>query len=826
MKNLCIVSALGQYENSVKYLQQNRSNDENHLLIIMHANGLVAEKIVTHPTVMFWEKIHIFQTVKYASSGLNSVKLNKSNSQLKSLLKKNNLLEVDEVYHGIENKLPMYNAIPQMFSPKVKQMSIEDGSATYMLEDNKIFQYMTTPAISSLDFNKKIIKDKKKPRNERGEARRWLANTLWYYVFENYKLANKQLKYKITEDFNFEKLIVSQPEMIKDTGAFKFKEIEKFDFGTFLKKEDVNYNPEGHPIFFDQTFGIPDNRHVQIIDEILQERGYKTVVVKLHPKSSQKKINAFQNPNLKTKLILEMKPISGEELVKESCPENIIGFNSSVLMNVKDVVAIDFIFADYLNKMTQAEHEKYYFLLKFMIRSSLNLEALINGSAETDYRIKCRKSVLLGLKESKQIKDIKVEKAKPEPSVKKVVHKYEKRPSKYQKDLEKKLSWYRYTIDNTEIDDKKIFFEAYKGMYACSPKELYKYFLSNPKYADYKFIWSRSFEMDAESYYQLDKDPRTTVVYNNSRKYFEELATCRLVITNQRLNKKFVKREGQHVMQTWHGTPFKRDAMSIEISTHHVDNKRRVEDNHHDVRNYDTFLVQNEFSSIELPKSFMLSDYPDVEVLKTGYPRNMSLVTAHSSDEINNLKDKYGIPKDKKVMFYTPTWRDHHKKFKNGIDKIFDFDTLRDELAEEWVILFRGHYFQKQAINLENYEGFIYDTTKYNDLNDFYLISDLLVTDYSSSFFDYLNLRKPIIFYMPDFVAYIKLSRKLHFDPETDLPGPVNYEISDFVSNVKNYIEVTASYVNEYDEYIAKYCPWDAHAIENVERELIKRGVL
>lgn len=817
MKNVCIVSAMGQYENIVKYLKANKSNDENHLIIIKLSSFVIAEKILTSDDILFWKKVHIFEPVKNATNGMNTVKLNRNNTKFSNFLERNDLLNVDAVYFGVVPKLPLYNSMPKMFPKGTELNLIEDGSATYMLHDDKIFEYMVMPGSKSIKNNKNLIKNKKKSRPVRGENRRMLANTIWYSATGNKLLPKKQYRFKWNDVQNFDKLIINSPELYTETDSFKFKQIERFDFSTTMTKEEVNSDSSATPIYFDQSFGIPVWQHVQILDQIFQNRGIDEIIIKLHPKSSKKYMDEFKAPEIVTNFILETRAISGEELLKEKCPETIYGINSTVLLNAINITNIEFIFGEYLSYLDDGTMEQKYYNLMFMARSSENLERMINRTT-TKYPIKCRKSVLFGLKQ-------------PKPTVKQEKQIVEddsifNQPNRsaHQKKLDKGVLNYLKLANHYQVDQKKIFFEAYKGMYGCSPKEIYLYLKTLPQYSDYTFVWSRSANMDPYSQIELEEDENTIVVNYASPEYFEQIGKSKLIITNQRLHKKFFRREGQYVLQTWHGTPFKKDALSISINTHNVSNSHRIEINTHDVQNYSYFLMQNEFSNIELASTFMLEDFPDVEILKSGYPRNCRLVEEISEEQINQLKDKYKIPRDKKILFYTPTWRDHHKKNPGGINDIFDFDAWQEALADEWIILFRGHYFHKKAVNLENYKGFIFDTTKYNDLNDFYLISDLLVTDYSSSFFDYLNLKKPILFYMPDFVAYIKLSRKLHFEPETDLPGPVSYELSDFLENVGDFENVTSPYVEKFDQFIEEFCSWDKGATERLVKLLEEKN--
>ncbi len=160
-------------------------------------------------------------------------------------------------------------------------------------------------------------------------------------------------------------------------------------------------------------------------------------------------------------------------------------------------------------------------------------------------------------------------------------------------------------------------------------------------------------------------------------------------------------------------------------------------------------------------------------MLELGYPRNDALSHV-DPDEIRSLKVRLGIPPDKRVVLYAPTWRDdqHSSALGYTLQLPLDFDRLRAELGGEYVILFRAHYLIGNAFDFEKYAGFVMDVSDVSDINELYLVSDTLVTDYSSVFFDYANLKRPIVFYMYDLDDYTDNMRGFYIDL-ADLPGPI-----------------------------------------------------
>ena len=159
--------------------------------------------------------------------------------------------------------------------------------------------------------------------------------------------------------------------------------------------------------------------------------------------------------------------------------------------------------------------------------------------------------------------------------------------------------------------------------------------------------------------------------------------------------------------------------------------------------------------------------------MEVGYPRNDFLLN-YKADDLKKIKEFIGIPEDKKVILYAPTWRDNQHEAGVGFtyDLNVDFERLRRELGDEYVILFRVHYLVASSFSFRDFEGFIYNVSNYDDINHLYLIADLLITDYSSVFFDYGILKKPMLFYMYDLDDYKDSIRGFYFGIDR-LPGRI-----------------------------------------------------
>lgn len=117
------------------------------------------------------------------------------------------------------------------------------------------------------------------------------------------------------------------------------------------------------------------------------------------------------------------------------------------------------------------------------------------------------------------------------------------------------------------------------------------------------------------------------------------------------------------------------------------------------------------------------------------------------------------------------------------------------------------HYLVAEQFDLSDYEGFVYDFSSHSDINEIYLMADLLITDYSSVFFDYANLKRPIIFYTYDIESYRDRLRGFYFNLENEAPGSVVKTSEELVSAILNYEKKGLGELkNKYNEFYKRYC--------------------
>jgi len=357
-----------------------------------------------------------------------------------------------------------------------------------------------------------------------------------------------------------------------------------------------------------------------------------------------------------------------------------------------------------------------------------------------------------------------------------------------------------------KIDDQQIVFEVFMGRsYSDSPKALYEEMLKDPQFQDFKFVWVAKNPKNLD---HLTTNKNTTLVKQRSPGYYKACAQSKYIITNSMLPPLVKKKKGQKFLQTWHGTPLK--LLRLDL---YKDYKGAVKDyddmvktNKLDTSRYDGFISPSKYCTKKFTSAFGLKELGKEDIIiEEGYPRNDYLFKYTQSD-VNAVKKRFGIPKNKKVILYTPTWRDNQHE--DGVGYTFknemDFDYMRDQLGDEYVILYRPHYFVANQFDFDKYKGFIYQATALDDSNDLYIITDMLITDYSSAFFDYAILGKPMLFFAYDIEEYRDNLRGFYFDMET-LPGDITKSEKDIVAALKDLGKYNKKHKKAYANMTKKF---------------------
>ena len=382
---------------------------------------------------------------------------------------------------------------------------------------------------------------------------------------------------------------------------------------------------------------------------------------------------------------------------------------------------------------------------------------------------------------------------------------------------------YTYYYLFYKVDDKTIFFESFGGASAsCSPKAIYNYLIENKDYKDYKFIWAFK---NPEKDHLIKRNKNLTIVKSKSKDYYKYLSKSKYWIVNSLLDLSVIKKKNQIYVQCWHGTPLKKLRCDITVTGSVLNTKEEViKRNNLDVAKIDYFISPSKYSTEKFTSAFNLKNLNKENIIiEKGYPRNDKLIN-YTQNDINDIKEKLNIKTNKKIILYAPTFRDDEHK--SGLGYTYklniDFDKLKKELGKDYVILFRAHYFIANSFDFNKYKDFVYNVSDYDDINDLYIISDLLITDYSSVFFDYAILKRPILFYMYDYKNYKTKLRDFYLDLK-ELPGPIIEKQEDLIKNIKQIDKVFNKYKEYYQTFNKKFNPYeDGKSSIRVAKEIIK----
>lgn len=363
--------------------------------------------------------------------------------------------------------------------------------------------------------------------------------------------------------------------------------------------------------------------------------------------------------------------------------------------------------------------------------------------------------------------------------VKKIIKKRYKRARKLAKRVVIKL--YKIETKIWPIQKNIIIFESNMG----------RNYTGNPR-CIYEEMVSRGLDKKYRCYIMLD-DVNTDIPGNAIKlkrtrvRYFFIMGLAGIWVCDSRQPKYIMKRKNVHYIQTWHGTPLKKLALDMESvnMAGETDIEKYRQNFYENTRTWDYLISQNNYSTEIFKRAFAF----DKTMLEIGYPRNDILFRGNNSESITELKNKMGLPLDKKIVLYAPTWRDNEYYAKGAykFNNAMDFDLLREKLGDEYVCIVKYHYLVRENLDWSAYEGFVYKFDMCEDIAELYLVSDMLITDYSSVMFDYSILKRPMLFFTYDLEEYKDNLRGFYFDFLAEAPGPITRTTQELVDSILTY---------------------------------------
>ena len=331
------------------------------------------------------------------------------------------------------------------------------------------------------------------------------------------------------------------------------------------------------------------------------------------------------------------------------------------------------------------------------------------------------------------------------------------------------------TFTRPPIVKDKVFVMTMDNRFSCNPEAIIKEVLVS--YPDLKIVWATEDKIDRSEFPSSVK-----LVKRGSLEMFEEMRSSHIWLDNG-LNCVwffYPKRKGQIYINTWHGS------LGIKKLSGNFMWKLRAST----CKKKTDYCITN--STFE-ENVFTTTFWKGVDYLKFGHARNAVLFREELFDSVSSeVKKKLGIPSDRKLILYAPTFRDDGSKIVPPDYKAIT-EALSARFQGEWTVLVRYHF--KDGVSPDS-ECSV-DVSRFPDIRELMIASDIALTDYSSWIYDNVLLKRPGFIYAPDISKY-ESSRGFYY-PLTETPFPISSSTDELVSRIEEFDE------EGYQENVSKF---------------------
>ncbi|MGY2074911.1 CDP-glycerol glycerophosphotransferase family protein [Blastococcus sp. SYSU DS0828] len=336
-----------------------------------------------------------------------------------------------------------------------------------------------------------------------------------------------------------------------------------------------------------------------------------------------------------------------------------------------------------------------------------------------------------------------------------------------------------------------IVYVAFRGHFSDSPRALYEALLERGVEATHTWLSAphtqATFPADVE-----------TLTFG-SPESIAALEGADLVISNDHIPLDWQKRPGTTYLQTWHGTMLKRIHNDVLWAP-----EGRLAYLDQDIARWDLLLSPNAVTTERLRKAFGFTG----PIHETGLPRNDLLCSPRREELRTQVRADLGIEPGQTAVLYTPTWRDD-LVFEKAASKDFEFaidlEDFSARLGEDHVLLLRLHNMVMDRLEIVDGSA-VRDVCNHPDIRDLYLAADLMVTDYSSTMFDFAITGRPLLFYTYDLENYRDQLRGFYFDLEDVAPGPLVRDSRELVSAIADVDGIKSDYAERYARFQEMFC--------------------
>ncbi|SFR56890.1 CDP-glycerol glycerophosphotransferase family protein [Anaeromicropila populeti] len=306
--------------------------------------------------------------------------------------------------------------------------------------------------------------------------------------------------------------------------------------------------------------------------------------------------------------------------------------------------------------------------------------------------------------------------------------------------------------------------------------------LTSGGYQEYKIVLSCTKKKHAEIKERLDKYEIKNLefVNTNTYAYYKMLATAKYLFTDTTFTRTYLKKEGQIITNTWHGTPLKFMGRDVEDRAYAMGNVQR------NLLYADYLIYPNEYMKEKMVTAYHLDMAYEGTILNEGYPRNSVFFDKAAG---SSIRTELNI-EDKQVYIYMPTWRGTlTNKNTDHLLAVMEYLLLMldQQLSDNQCVYVKLHPFISKGMDFSKFTH-IQDYPAQYDVYEFMNMCDGLITDYSSVFYDFANTGKKIILWAYDESDY--LGERGVYTTLKEMPFPVVKKVEDLVTEIntpKNY---------------------------------------
>lgn len=246
--------------------------------------------------------------------------------------------------------------------------------------------------------------------------------------------------------------------------------------------------------------------------------------------------------------------------------------------------------------------------------------------------------------------------------------------------------------------------------------------------------------------------PTYVIVKKNTIHNFAKYVSSSIcVLNNFEYTNRFYKRKRQIFIQTYHGD---RGFKKVSYGAHPFDGIAI------DYKITDLCIAGSDYGEQVYKECLLYKG----EILKKGMPRNDALVNIDKqTDRIQKIRKVLKLNNKSNILLYAPTFRDTQSNFMCEINFVKIIELLKEKYNSEWTLILRKHH-GMQNLSCNNLPDNFIDASDYDDMSDLLLVSDFLITDFSSCAGDFVLTNKPIVLCPFDFDYYTKNCRNLNME--------------------------------------------------------------